>query len=65
MGTSSEGDQGPEGTKEPQMDGWNISGGGKSDWRVGLTILPRSHAKMSGYVGVSASRNPEGLSGHV
>ena len=30
MEASSEGDQGPEVTKEPQMDGWNISGGVKA-----------------------------------
>ena len=39
--------------------------GDKSDRRVGLTSLPPSHAKLSGNLGVSTSRNPEDLSGPV
>jgi hypothetical protein len=38
---------------------------GKSDQHVGLTSLPPSHAKLSGNLGVSTSRNPEGLSSPV
>jgi hypothetical protein len=44
MEASSEGGKGPERT----VDGWmEYFLGGKSDQRVGLTILPPSHAKLS------------------